>query len=59
MTTLNITNTFTNGSLADADEMNQNFTDVETVVNGNIDYVNLGTNSSSIASGTVEIYGRD
>lgn len=32
-----VTNDFTNGTLADADEVNANFTDIENVLNGNAD----------------------
>jgi len=34
-----VTNTFTNGTTADADEVNTNFTDVENLVNGSGDNI--------------------
>lgn len=46
MGNITITNTLTNGSVIDADELNDNFSDITDVTNGNID----GTNISSSAA---------
>lgn len=39
MATLNVTNTFTNGTVADALQVNQNFTDVKSFVESNVVHV--------------------
>ncbi len=44
MCTLTITNTFVAGTKAKAAEVNTNFTDVKTVINGNIDATNIAAN---------------
>lgn len=54
---LTVTNTFTNGTTIDAAQMNTNFTDVKTFVDGLQTGTNIGTGavtSAKIASGSVE-----
>ncbi len=46
MGNVTLTNTFVNATVADADEVNTNFTDITSVVNGSID----GTNISATAA---------
>ena len=46
MTTLTFTNTLTNGTTADADEVMANFTNVSSVVNGSVDGTNISSSSA-------------
>lgn len=50
MATLNVTNTFTNGTAANATEVNQNFTDVKTFVEGSLVHAD-----GTVKAGTVAI----
>ncbi len=51
MGNITLTNTFVNATVADADEVNTNFTDIVTTVNGSIDGTNISSGSAlSIAS---------
>ena len=50
MGNISITNTLTNGSVIDADNLNTNFTDVTSVVNGSIDNTNVATAAAIAAS---------
>ena len=45
MGNISITNTLTNGSVVDADDLNENFTDITSVVNGNVDGTNISASS--------------
>jgi hypothetical protein len=46
-----LSHTFSNATVADADEVNENFTDIVSVVNGSIDGTNIASTSAlSIAS---------
>lgn len=55
MATLNITNTFTNGTAANATEVNQNFTDVKTFVEGSLVHADgtVQAGSSAIATNAI------
>ena len=46
---LNVTNTFVDGTVAKASEVNANFQDVEDVLNGNVDSDNLATDAVTTA----------
>lgn len=48
MATLTVTNQYISGTLAKASEVNQNFTDVINLINGNIQNDNLGTMSGEV-----------
>ena len=47
MGAISYSNTLTNGTTADADEVMANFVNVSTVVNGGIDSTNLATDAVS------------
>jgi hypothetical protein len=63
MGNITLTNTFVNATVADADEVNDNFTDITDVVNGSLDETNLSstmaltvttlTASTSISTDTI------
>jgi microcystin-dependent protein len=55
MATLNITNTFTNGTAANATEVNQNFTDVKNFVEGSLVHADgtVQAGTAAIANGAV------
>jgi len=48
--TVTLTNTFTSGTIADPSQVNTNFTDITTEVNGNIENVNVSGTAAIVAS---------
>src|SRR4030042_6151900 len=62
MSNVTLTNTFTDGTVADADEVMENFNDIVNVVNGSIDGDNISSGSalaitSLAATGAISLAG--